>query len=139
MEFNLTEDTLLDCLPIPFKHMFSLKDFTPLDAASLTGHLEIVEYLITECGCNPNPCDTTGLTPVCSTLMGAHFEISRYLLTQCECRSAGSSKSLQLQCGEWGLAALFPEFTKRPEWIGYPLQFAIFHGDLETVKVLCNT
>jgi len=119
-----------------------IKGVTPLHAAIVGGHLNIMKYLITECDCNPNYSDNFGVTLLGYALMGKQYEILQYLITDCKCNSACSPEILygflQQQCGECDLLDLFKDFYKVIDLNITPLQMAIFRGDFETVKVLCD-
>ena len=117
-----------------------VKGFTPLHVAGLKGHLQIVKYLITECDCNPNTFDSLGYTPLGYALTGKHPEILQHLMTEYKCKSAICTKlyydALQEQSDELD----FLDFQKQfPDFDVTPLQLAILWGDLETVKILCNS
>jgi len=115
-----------------------VKVVTPLHVASSKGHLEIVKYLITECGCNPNYCDNLGSTPLGYALDGKHLEIVQYLITEHQCNLAYypilRSKGLK-QLFQFGESDLPDNFTLSNIT---PLLVASFEGDYETVKFVCD-
>ena len=127
--------------PFSFKDMLrglsntSIKGVTLLHAASSGGHLEIVKYLITECGCNPNSCDNFGITPLAYAIEWKCLEIVQYLITECKCNSAFYPKysidAFKEQFGSGELELPDPGQTT-------PLYIACCLGDFETVKVICD-
>ena len=58
---------------------------TLLHAACETGHLNIIDYLISECGCDPNYRDSLGVTSLGYATMFKHLDVVKYLITECKC------------------------------------------------------
>ena len=88
---------------------------TPLHLACNGGHLDVVEYLIDELGCNPHIADEQQLTPLHYASAGGHLHVMRYLISKHNCNP---------QCvGNHGPT---------------PLHLACLFGDLYIVKYLIH-
>ena len=58
---------------------------TPLDSACYNGHLDVVQYLITECKCDLMCKRNDGSTPLKAACYNGHLNVVRYLITECKC------------------------------------------------------
>ena len=58
---------------------------TALHEASYCGHLDIVQYLIAECGCDAMRKTNSGSTSLRMACSGGHFDIVKYLIDECKC------------------------------------------------------
>ena len=58
---------------------------TPLLVACGGGHLNVVQYPITECKCDPMCKRNDGSTPLDSACYNGHLDVVRYLITECKC------------------------------------------------------
>ena len=57
------------------------KGNTPLDSVSRNGHLNVVQYLITECKCDPMCKASFSQTPLHSACENSHLPDIEYLLS----------------------------------------------------------
>jgi len=69
---------------------------TALHAACEKGHLSIVNYLISECSCDPNCRDSLGITPLGYASIFKHFDIVKYLIIDCNCDLKFGKEYIQL-------------------------------------------
>jgi ankyrin repeat protein len=53
---------------------------TPLWAASVSGQLEVVQYLVLEANVDVNSCSDSGSTPLRSACFMTHFEVVKFLI-----------------------------------------------------------
>ena len=58
---------------------------TALHEATYCGHLNIVQYLIAECGCDAMRKTNSGSTSLRMACSGGHFDIVKYLIDECKC------------------------------------------------------
>ena len=58
---------------------------TPLHAACAQGHVNIAQYLITECGCDPEIRDQDLCTPLIHACRAGHFGMATYLVREHNC------------------------------------------------------
>ena len=81
-----------------FNYNFSSTGFlglTPLHIACMTSHLEIVKYLVIECGCDPNcfivkTClHKTKVTPLFYAIAMGQVEVVRWLVSEQKCELVG--------------------------------------------------
>jgi len=56
---------------------------TALHGAAVTGHLDVVKYLIEECGADVEAIDPLGSTPLHEATYNDHLEVVKYLVEQC--------------------------------------------------------
>ena len=55
----------------------------PLFYATLSGHYEVVKYLINKCNCDPHRQSIEGETPLYLACLGEHYEIVQHLVNKC--------------------------------------------------------
>ena len=59
--------------------------WTPLHYASQGGHLNIIQYLITELGCDPTTPSNNGTLPLHIACHNGHLNAAKYLITKQKC------------------------------------------------------
>ena len=59
--------------------------WTPLHFASHGGHMNIIEYLITEQGCDPTILNNDGNLPVHIACRNGHLNATKYFITEQKC------------------------------------------------------
>ena len=62
-----------------------LSSHTPLHAASIHGHLDIVQFLVCEIGCDPVSTDSEGQSCLHLAAQHGHLPVMRYLLEEVGC------------------------------------------------------
>ena len=55
---------------------------TPLQYACKNGHMNVVQYLITELGCNPALQDKDGNMPIHCACLSGQLSVVKYLITE---------------------------------------------------------
>ena len=75
---------------------------TPLHFACQNGHLNVIQYLITECKCDPMSKNNNGSTPLHLACLNGHLDVVQYLITECKCdpmsKNNNGSTPLHLAC-----------------------------------------
>ena len=122
---------------------------TPLHYASGNGHLNVVEYLITEHNCDPLITNTHGLTPLHFASAFGHMNVVKYLTVkygcdpQVTCSDGGTPLHAASYYGHFDIVGyLIEEQQCSPECkttIGStPLYYACRNGYLDVVKYLID-
>ena len=128
----------------------------PLFYATLSGHHDIVTYLINKCNCNPHQQSEEGETPLYLAYLSGHYEVVTYLINEryCDQNIGGRYNPLHdarmqvllhkaCQCGELRVVKFLVSLpsvglnTKSNN--GYtPLHIACHYGQLDIVKFLVS-
>ena len=76
--------------------------FKPLHYACYNGKLDVVQYLITECICDPMYTDSNGFTPLHYACYNGKLDVVQYLITECNCdpmcKTLSFNSSLDIAC-----------------------------------------
>ena len=72
----------------------------PLFYATLSGHYEVVKYLINKCNCDPHQQSVEGETPLYLACLARHYEIVTHLINESHCdpNTGGSYNPLHGAC-----------------------------------------
>jgi ankyrin repeat protein len=122
------------CAAFPDLHT-GYQSLTPLHLACAFNQVEIVHYLLSECGVRVNVTDSEGWTPLHSACMEGYFEIVE-LLVKCQGRGDATEKSnkewFYVEDGPIDLAPLNYENET-------PVELALERDDMRIVNLLRGT
>ena len=87
-QFEQYSGSLLDILQCKRGQKLTVLDDVPpppppLFYATLSGHYEVVKYLINKCNCDPYQKSVEGETPLYLACLAGHYDIVTYLISKC--------------------------------------------------------
>ena len=117
----------------------------PLFYATLSGHYDVVTYLINKCDCDPHQQSIEGETLLYLACLVGHYEIVTYLISKCHCNPNTTIKLMVPVSRAEMQKSFMPPASSYYAWLNIidhilytPLHTACRYGHLNIVKFIVS-